>query len=69
MEAHLLLGCHHILVAGTEDLVDLGYRLRAIGHGTDGLNTTSLEDLADTCNAGCHQNGWIHLALTVGRCA
>ena len=69
METHLLLGCHHILVAGTEDLIYLGHRLGAVGHGADGLHSASLEDMADTCNARCHEDGGIDLALAIGRSA
>ena len=61
----MLLGSHHVLVARTEYLVDLGHRLCAVGHSADGLHTTYLVYLADTCDAGCYQNGWIHLAFTI----
>ena len=64
---HLLLGSHHVLVARTEYLVDLGNRLRAVSHRADGLYATSLEDLAHACDSGSHEDGWIHLAVTTWR--
>ena len=69
MERHLLLGCHDILVARTENLVDLGHRFRAVGHGTDGLHATGLEYLAHAGYSGSHEYGWVHLAFAVGWCA
>ena len=68
IEADLLLGCHHILVARTENLIDLGHRLRTVSHSTDGLHTASLENLAHASNAGSHQNGGIDLSLFIRRC-
>ena len=68
VETDLLLGSHHILIARTEDLVDLGHALRTIGHSANGLHAASLENLAHASNASCHQNGGIDLALLVGRC-
>ena len=62
-----MLGSHHILVARTEDLEDLGHRLCAVGHSADSLNATSLENLADASHTGCYEDGGIHLALAVGR--
>ena len=67
MQAHLLFSGHHILVARTEDLIHLGHRLRTIGHGSDSLNTTGLEDLADASDTGGYENGGIHLAVTSWR--
>ena len=69
MQADLLLGGHHVLVAGTENLVDLGDALCAVGHRSDSLNTANLENLADAGHAGCHQNGGVHLAVAAWRCA
>ena len=66
MEAHLLLGGHHILVARAEYLVDLGNRLCAESHRADGLNAASLENLADASHAGCHQDSGVDVTLTVG---
>ena len=67
VEAYLLLGSHHILVARTENLEDLRYALRTIGHSTNSLYTTSLENLADTSYACCHEDGRVHLTFAVGR--
>ena len=67
MDAHLLFSGHHVLVAWTENLIDLGDRSGAISHCADGLNATSLEDLADTCNAGSHEDGGIHLTVATWR--
>ena len=68
VDADLLLGSHHILVAWAEYLVDLGDALCAIGHRADSLNTAGLEDLAHTGYPRCHQDGGIHLAFaTRGR--
>ena len=67
VQTYLLLGSHDVLVARTEDLVDLGYRLCTVGHRTDSLYATSLENLADTCNAGSYKDGGINLTLTVWR--
>ena len=66
VEAHLLLGSHHILVARAENLVDLGNRLCAESHRADGLNAASLENLADASHAGCHQDSGVDVTLTVG---
>ena len=66
VQAYLLLGCHDILIAGAEDLVDLGYRLRAIGHGADSLYTANLENLADTSYASSHQDSRIDMSFAVG---
>ena len=67
VEAHLLLGCHHILVARTENLIHLRHALRSVGHGADGLHATNLENLVHTSNAGSHQDGGVHAAFAVGR--
>ena len=69
VEAHLLLGGHHILVARTEYLIHLRHRLRTIGHCTDSLHATCLEYLADTGDAGSHKDGGIHLAVASRGCA
>ena len=69
VEAYLLLGSHHILIARTEYLEYLGHALSTVGHCADSLYATSLEYLADACNAGSHKNGGIHLAFTIRRCA
>ena len=63
----MLLGCHHILIARTEYLIDLGNGFGAVGHSTNGLHTTYFINLADSCYAGSHQDGGIYLALAVGR--
>ena len=55
------------MVAWAEYLVDLWHTLRTVGHGTDGLYATGLEDFTHTGNAGCYEDGRIDLALTVGR--
>ena len=62
-----MLGSHHILVAGTKDLIHLGYRFGTVCHCANGLNTAYLVDLADACNTGSHQNGGMNLAFLVGR--
>ena len=67
VETHLLLGCHHVLVARSEYLIHLGYRFSAVGHGSDGLHSACLEDMAHSRNAGSNENGRIHLTLAVGR--
>ena len=67
MQTNLLLGSHYILIARAEYLVNLGYTLGTISHSTDGLNTTSLEYLANTRNASCYQNGRINLAVATWR--
>ena len=67
VQAHMLLGSHHILIARTEYLVHLGHALRTIGHGTNSLHTAYLEYLAHSGNACSHQYRRVHLALAVGR--
>ena len=69
MQANLLLGGHHILVARTEYLVHLGHTLGTVGHSADGLYATSLEYLAYTSDAGSYQYGRINLAIAARRCA
>ena len=64
---YLLLGSHHVLVARTEYLIDLGDRLRTVSHRADGLYATSLEDLAHASDSGSHEDGRIHLAVTTWR--
>ena len=63
----MLFGGHHVLIAGTENLEDLGYTLSAVSHRSNGLNTANLEYLADSRNASSDENGRIHLAFAVGR--
>ena len=65
----MLLGSHHVLVARTENLEDLGHAFRTVCHRTDSLYATNLVDLADTGNACCYEDGGIHLAFAIGRCA
>ena len=67
MQANLLFGSHDILVAWSENLIYLRYRLCAVGHCSDGLHATSLENLVHTCNTGCHENSGVHLTFAVGR--
>ena len=65
VQTDLLLGSHHILVARTEYLEDLGHALRTVSHSADGLYATRLEYLAHACNACSHQNGRVYLAFLV----
>ena len=67
MEADLLLGSHHILVARSEDLIDLGNRLCAVSHRTNSLYATSLENLADSSDASRNEDGWINLTIASRR--
>ena len=67
VQAHLLFGGHHVLVAGSEDLIHLGHGFCAVGHRADGLNTAGLEDLAHAGDTGSHEDGGIHLSATVRR--
>ena len=67
VQTHLLFGCHHILVARTENLVNLRYAFCTVSHCSDSLNATSLEYLADTGYPSSYQNRRIHLSLTIGR--
>ena len=67
VQTHLLFGCHHILVARTEYLIDLRYAFCTVSHCSDSLNATSLEYLADTGYPSSYQNRRIHLSLTIGR--
>ena len=67
MEADLLLGSHHILVARSEDLIDLGNRLCAVSHRTNSLYATSLENLADSSDASRYEDGWINLTIASRR--
>ena len=67
VKTDLLLGSHHILIARTEYLEDLGHTLRTVSHSANGLNATRLEYLAYSGNACSHQNGRIHLAFLVRR--
>ena len=68
VKRHLLLGCHHILVARSEYLVNLWNTLRSVSHGSNSLNTARLEYLTYTSHLSCIQDGRIHLSLLVGRC-
>ena len=67
VKRHHLLGCHHILVTRTENLVHLGHTLSTISHSSDGLHTTRLEYLAYTCHLSCIEDGWIDFSFLVRR--
>ena len=67
VEAHLLLGRHHILIARTKDLIHFWHAPGAISHGSYCLHTAGLENLADTSNARSGQNGGIYFASAFGR--
>ena len=63
----MLLGSHHKLVARTKDFIHLWHTLCTISHGTDSLNTTCLENLADSGYFGGHEDGWVYLTFCVRR--
>ena len=67
MNAHLLLGCHYILVARSEYLIDFWNAFRAVCHSTDGLNPSGFEYLAHTSYLSRHQDGRVHLAFAIRR--
>ena len=67
VERHVLLGTHHVLVARTENLIDLGDGLRTVGHGTDGLYATYLIYSIDTSHTRSHEDGRIHAPVLAGR--
>ena len=67
LQRNVLLGSHHVLVARTEYLVYLWYALRAVGHGSDGLYASGLENPIHSGDACRHKDGGVHLALLVRR--
>ena len=69
MKAHLLFGRHDILVAWSKDFVDLGYAFSTIGHCTDGLNASGLEQFVDTSDVSSSEDGGVYATFAVGRCA
>ena len=69
VEAHLLLGSHDILVAWTEDFINLRYTLCTIGHGADSLNTTCFEYLADASDTSSYKNSRIDPTIASWRSA
>ena len=67
MKADLLLGRHDILIARTENLINLRHRLCTVSHGTDSLNATSLEDFVYACYLRGDKYCWVELPVATWR--
>ena len=63
----LLLGLCHESIAGTHDLIHLGYALGAVGQGGDCLGAAHLENLIHTGNFGGCQDHRVKAAVSAGR--
>ena len=66
-QADQLFGRRHILVTGTEYLIDLRNRFRSVGHRRYGLDTSCLEYLADACRFRGKQDGGVYLSILARR--
>ena len=60
---HVALGRRHIGVAGADDLVDRGNRLRPVGQCRDRLGTADAIDLIDTGERGGGEHQRVELAV------
>ena len=67
VQADLLLGTHHELIARTEYLIDLRHALRSVSHSADGLHPTYLVDATYASRAGCNEDGGIDTTVASGR--
>ena len=66
-QADQLFGRRHILVTGTEYLIDLRNRFRSVSHRRYGLDTSCLEYLADACRFRGKQDGGVYLSILARR--
>ena len=66
-QADQLFGRCHILVTGTEYLIDLRNRFRSISHRRYSLDSPGLEYFADTCRFRCKEDGRVYLPFPVRR--
>ena len=67
VQRNLLLGSHDILIARSENLIYLRYTFRSVSHGTNGLYTTCLKNLAYTRNLSRIENSRMNFAFLVRR--
>ena len=69
VEADLLLGAHHELIARAEYLIDLGDALCSVGHSADGLHAAYLVDAADASDTRGNEDGRVDATVARRRCA
>src|SRR5690606_29240297 len=63
---HQLLCCRHVLIAGSEDLIDLGNAVCAKSQRCNSLSSADLDDLGDADQVSSKQDRRMNLSFPVG---
>jgi hypothetical protein len=62
-----LLGCGHILVSRTKNLIYLRDRFGSKGERSNGLRTSYFDYFGNSNHLGSIENGWVNCSIPVGR--